>query len=202
MGQNNQKSSLTVGYMGASALALLFGVFVLMMSLRSFVIQNGKNDIDVKDERPLAKLIEKRIVPGHPAYPLFMVRDWVRLTLTRESRERSRLMVELARDRLLSALDVYSTQEHQLALSTLTKAEVYLGRAAEELVRTKERGGEVSQYDLKLLLDTIDVHIVSIQAMKSTMTDSEKVQCDQLIGYTMSLHDTMIGFSRTSFSQN
>lgn len=202
MGQSNQKSSLTVGYVGASALALLFGVFVLLMSFRSFVMQNSKNEVDVKDQRPLAKLVEKRIVPGHPVYPLFMVRDWMRLTLTREPRERSRFMVELARDRLLSALDVYSTQEHQLALSTLTKAEVYLGRAAEELMRTKESGVEVSQHDLKLLLDAIDVHIMSMRAMKSTMTDSEKVQCDQLIGYTMSLRDTMIGFSRTSFSQN
>jgi hypothetical protein len=171
--------------------------------IASFHTPNLGNDnresLDAKNQKPLAKLLEQRIVPGHPIYLFFMVRDQVRLFMTKESKDRSRLMIEYARNRLLSAIDVYSTGEHQLALATLMKAEVYLGRAASELLKTSNGNESISQNDLRLLLDAIDIHIHTLQSMKQTLTDSEKVQFDQLLNYTMSLHDSLIGFSRTSF---
>ncbi len=199
MDQNNAHPPITARYVGASALALFFAFCILFISFRTSGLGTHGSDLDVKDQKPLAKLLEKRIVPGHPVYVFLMVRDQVRLLFTKDPKIRSQIMIEYARDRLLSSIDLYSYGEHQLALSTLMKAEVYLGRAAEELIRSLEGGENVSQQELRLLLDAIDVHVQSLQGMKQSRTDSEKVQFDQLLNYTLSLRDSLLGFSRTSF---
>lgn len=196
----NKRPQITATYVSASALALLFGICILIASFHASNLGSGNlESLDVKGQRPLAKLLEQRIVPGHPIYMVLMVRDQVCLFVTKEPTERSRLMIEYARERLLSALDVSSTGEHQLALATLMKAEVYLGRAASELLKTRSGNDDISQNDLRLLLEAIDIHIQTLQSMKQTRTDSEKVQFDQLLNYTMSLRDSLVGFSRTSF---
>lgn len=196
----NKRPPITATYVGASALALLFGVCILIASFQTPNLGNGNvESLDAMNQKPLAKLLEQRIVPGHPMYFMFMIRDQLRLLVTKEPNDRSKLMIEYARDRLLSAQDVYSTSEHQLALATLMKAEVYLGRAASELLKTRSEDEGISQHDLRQLLEAIDIHIEALQSMKQTLTDSEKVQFDQLLSYTMSLHDSLIGFSRTSF---
>jgi hypothetical protein len=115
-------------------------------------------------------------------------------------KQRSSLMIEYARDRLLSSVDLYSTGEHQLALSTLMKAEIYLGRAAEELLKTRNSGGSIEQNDLRELLDAIDIHIQTLQSMKESFTDAEKVQCDQLLSYTMIHSGEMICMLKSSCS--
>lgn len=199
MVRNNVRSPITPAYIGASILALLFGFSILLMSFRTFNLGREGESLDVKDQRPLAKLLEKRIVPGHPIYLILMARDQVQLFITKEPKDRSRLMIEYARDRLLSAIDLYSAGERQLALATLMKAEVYLGRSADELLKTRQGDESLSQEDLQALLTAIDIHVESLKNMKDTFTDSEKVQGDQLLNYTMSLRDSLMGFSRTSF---
>ena len=199
MARNNTHPTMTPAYVGASVLALLFGFLILFSSFRSSGLGTSVSGFDVKDQKPLAKLLEKRIIPGNPFYIFLMARDKVRLLIIKDPKVRSQVMIEFARDRLLSSIDLYSTGEHQVALATLMKAEVYLGRAAEELLKTRKDGVSIAQNDLRALLDAIDVHIQSLQSMKQTFTDSEKVQCDQLLNYTMSLRDSLTGFSRTSF---
>ena len=75
------------------------------------------------------------ILPDHPLYWLKMMRDRVRLILTRDPLQRSRLMLLYADKRIGAAQALAQGNKLGLAVSTATKAEDYLLQSSKELVQ-------------------------------------------------------------------
>lgn len=73
-----------------------------------------------------------QVLPDHPFYVLLMARDRARLWLV-ESEEEPELRLRLAERRFQSARQLALQQKNELAISTLTKSQLYVLDAARQL---------------------------------------------------------------------
>lgn len=176
----------------------MVGMLMMYLSLRSANLIGQIVSPDVKNQKPVEKFISGKRIPGNPIYPFYMIWDKVRLETTRDPFLHMQLLTELANTRLATVQQLYMDDEHALAISTLAKAEVYLGRAAQELVEEAKRG-TVRQEHVGALLFVTNEHLTFMNMMKQGLGDQDKNRVDALIQYTMSLQQTINGLSKTSF---
>ncbi|HKY74428.1 MAG TPA: DUF5667 domain-containing protein [Patescibacteria group bacterium] len=198
MAPDKQKIPISLHYIAASLLLLMVGVFMLYLSLSSVNPIGQIVSPDVKNQKPVEKLISGKLVPGNPVYPLYMIWDGIRLYTTRDPFLHIQLLTELANVRLASVQQLYTDNEHALAIATLARAEVYLGRAAQELLDTTKQGVTKQAYVGTLLFVTNE-HLAFMMTMKQGLRDEDKTRVDDLIQYTLSLQQTINGLSKTSF---
>ncbi len=118
--------------------------------------------------------LEGDILPDHVLYPVVMMADKVKLTTARPE-ERLTLLVTYANLRLDSAEKLLHKKDQPLALSTLTKSQKYLLRAAQETIN-QQPTTTTTTFVYKTLLYHLNRH----QQLKPYLTDSEKNVVDQL----------------------
>lgn len=85
-------------------------------------------------------------LPDHPLYFLKMIRDRVRLWLTRDALARADLQLQYADKRVTAALALAEKGKIGLAASTATKAEVYFEQAIVEAERSEREGQDTSGF--------------------------------------------------------
>ena len=86
------------------------------------------------------------ILPDHPLYFIKMLRDRIRLWLTRDSLSRAQLMLHYADKRVASSLTLAEKGKAGLAGSTATKAEIYFEQALDEAQRASESGSDTGSF--------------------------------------------------------
>lgn len=134
-------------------LAFLFGMSIVGVSIlksrpemvtlavEEEVMESGAVEVTEngggKDEYPLPY---PGMLPDHPLYFIKMVRDRIRLWLTRNSLERAELMLHYADKRAAASLSLAEKGEAELAVSTAVKAEIYLQRALQEAEKAQGKG--------------------------------------------------------------
>ena len=91
------------------------------------------------------------ILPDHPLYFLKMIRDRVKLWLTRDALARAELMLHYADKRVAASLSLAEKGKAGLAASTATKAEMYFEQALGEVERAADSGRDTSTFYEKAL---------------------------------------------------
>lgn len=112
-----------------SSLALLFGFFVFSASLIS-ASQEGLGAVQSASSKKL--YFSTQLLPDHVLYPTLMAFDKVLVSITPQSQQKVFLYTDLAADRLSRAEKLLEKQEYELVITTLTKSQKYLLRAASE----------------------------------------------------------------------
>lgn len=168
----------------AAVVLLTLAVFILGLSLQSSNTGFSPALYPSSTQRPLAKLMSHEMVPGNPMYTLLMVKDRVVLEFTFDPIENAWLRVEYANRRLEYAQTLLENKEEVLAITTMAKAQIYLGQAV-ELVQKHDAG------QLEKLRAILLEHQVALRTTKELLTDSDKARIDQLIGYNASLVQTI-----------
>jgi len=128
-----------------SVVAILIGLLVVAISAISISQRQGVGAQETVEIEP--EVIEDYylaypgILPDHMLYPVKMVRDRVRLWLTGDGEEKTRLYRLYADKRIGAAKVLVEGGEEALGASTAVKAENYLGMAldnAQELGQAQE----------------------------------------------------------------
>jgi len=128
-----------------SVVAILIGLLVVAISAISISQRQGVGAQETIEAEP--EVIEDYylaypgILPDHMLYPMKMVRDRVRLWLTGDGEEKTRLYQLYADKRIGAAKVLVEGGEEALGANTAVKAENYLGMAlekAQELDLTQE----------------------------------------------------------------
>jgi hypothetical protein len=117
--------------------------------------------------------------------------------LTKDRSLRVHMQIEFARERLTSADKLFQRGENALALTTLSKAETYLGKAASELMQTDIQMEQTE--DVQTLATAIDLHLTYMSSIKERLSDEEKSRIDGIEFYTRTMRTTLEGFFHTSF---
>jgi hypothetical protein len=171
-----------------SLLALLFGVSVVGVSIwRSrppIVTLAAENESSVEEvvgeTEPVEVLKEDDyslpypgILPDHPLYFLKMIRDRVRLWLTRDTLARAELMLHYADKRIAASLSLAEKGKAGLAASTATKAEMYFEQALDEAERAADSGKDTSEFYGKALLSS-EKHRKVLVGVLSRVPDEAK----------------------------
>jgi len=102
-------------------------------------------EMDEMEEEVDYYLAYPGILPDHPLYFLKMVRDRVRLWLTRDSVKRVELKLLYADKRVGAAKALVDGNKVDLAITTAMKAENYMFEAVDELSKLREQGEELPQ---------------------------------------------------------
>lgn len=102
-------------------LGLLSATFILGLSLTSSVM-SAHSSTGIMDR---AFYVDDKILPDHVTYPILMILDRARLE-TATPLEKMYLMTEFANRRLVYATELHNKEQHDLAVTTLTKAQKYL----------------------------------------------------------------------------
>jgi hypothetical protein len=194
-------TALSSHYVLALLGAVAFSSMVFALSLQSFQRTTSSGSLEVHDQQPIAKLVEGVVIPGHPVYVLYRVRDKAKLFLEQRPKEKIRLQLEYAHDRLVSAETLLERKEMSLAISTLSKAEMYLGEAADDLIRHHETGSVVDQALLREVMDVADLHIATMTTMREGLTDQDRDSIDRLLNYTKALRSSLSGYLRATFDR-
>lgn len=175
----------------------IFACIILFLSLRS-TGSLTKQAADLHAPRPLAKLLEGKMIPGNPLYLFYMARDRIRLLSERRPQERYVLLVEYARSRLLAAQELMRYDEVSLGITTLAKAEVYLGLAVETLLKYQS-AQTIDQRQINQLFTTLTIHEQYMREIHNELSDTQKSEIDKLLSYNLALQQTLYGFVRASF---
>ena len=155
-----------------SCLALLFGAFIVWLSLSASVQIASADNVSASQKR---LYFNREVLPDHVFYPVLMAIDRSRLEAAHPV-EKIYLQIEYANRRLFYAAELLETGKSDLALTTLTKAEKYMLQAARE-AQSSETPLEVRQFASKAL----EVHIRETIAMKNSFSDEQRVVLDPLL---------------------
>ena len=194
---NNPHPPLSLRYVLASIVCLGFGLFILFISFfasGNSTLNTNLNVLPVtRLQHPFIKMMKGQMVPGHPFYLIFVMKERVRLMWTQNPSLRIRLQVEYARERLNASDTLLRGGETLLAITTLSKAEAYLGSAANEFMRSSTVGNR-NEADLQSLADAIELHLKYMASIKESLSDEEKSRLDGIQGYTTSMRGTLEEF--------
>lgn len=197
MAHRNAHPPLTWRYLLLSLFVGIFACIILFLSLRSSDSLT-KQAADLHTTRPLAKLLGGKIIPGNPLYLFYMARDRIRLISERRPQERYLLLVEYARSRLLAAQELLQYDEVSLGITTLAKAEVYLGLAVETLLKYQSVH-TIDQRQINQLFTALTIHEQYMREIHDALSDTQKSEIDKLLSYNLALQQTLYGFVRASF---
>lgn len=199
---NNPHPPLSLRYVLASIVCLGFGLFILFVSF----FASGNSPLNAnfnvlpvtRLQHPFTKMMKGQMVPGHPLYLMFVMRERLRLILTRDPSLHMRLQIEYARERLEAADILLRGGETSLAITTLSKAEAYLGSASNEFMHSSTVSNR-NEIDLQALGDATELHLKYMASMKGGLSDEDKPRLDGIQEYTTSMRKTLEEFFRTTF---
>lgn len=174
------------------SLALLLVAFsVLFFSLRAPNPGYFSGGEPRTEQQSLQKLFRNEWIPGHPLYPLLMLRDRIAVWTTSNDLQRAMLFAELSEQRFLSVSLLLERRETGLALSTLSKSQAYLLRAGEEVMRL-EQSPETVHVQQSLLKQVISFE-ERMRTLKDTLDDTQKMRLDALLRDVLVLRSRLSG---------
>lgn len=171
-----------------SLAAVATGFLVLFISLLStsntieFRLFPGNNR-----QKPLSALLSSEILPGNPAYLFVAARDWYRIFSAQSDGERLALYIAYADRRLSNAEKLLKLRENARAVTSVSKAELYLGRAVDLLETQPSLMGK------ETLLHILSSHYFTMYALRTHLTDAERSQVDAMMEYNALLRQRVAG---------
>jgi hypothetical protein len=114
------------------------------------------------------------ILPDHTLYPMVMIADKIKLEMAQEH-QKITIYTTYANLRLQAAIQLLEKDQNQLALSTLTKSQKYLLKAAQTTLEQNP-----SDTTKEHVLKTLTYHINKHQEIKDQFSHEEKNVVDQL----------------------
>ncbi len=199
---NNPHPPLSLRYVLASIVGLGIGLFILFVSFfasGNSTLNASFNVLPVtRLQHPFTKMMKSQMVPGHPFYLFFVMKERVRLLLTQNPSLHMRLQIEYARERLEASDTLLQGGEASLAITTLSKAEAYLGSAANEFMHSSTVENR-SETDLQSLANAMELHLQYMASIKESLSDEDKSRLDGIQDYTMSMRRTLEEFSHGTF---
>jgi len=172
------------------SLALLLMAFiVLFFSLRAPNPGYFSGGEPRTEQQSLQKLLQNEWIPGHPLYPLVMLRDRIAIWTTADSLQRAMLFAKLSEQRFFSASLLLERKETGLALSTLSKSQAYLVRAG-DAVSNLERSSEVAGFRRDFFKQVISFE-ERVRTLKDTVDDTQKMRLDALLRDVMVLRSQL-----------
>jgi hypothetical protein len=163
---------------------VVLAFFILAMSLQSSNLGFSPVQYAPTTQQPLSKMLSREMIPGNPLYLLLMVKDAVVLDLTLDPMKNAWLRVEYANRRLGYAKTLLNKHEGPLAINTIAKAEIYLGKAVELIQRN-----DPSQ--LSALQGILVQHQQALRDAKAQLSDEDQARVDSLLHYNESLVQTI-----------
>jgi len=124
------------------------------------------------------------ILPDHPLYWLKMVRDRIRLWLTRDTEARYERLLLYADKRVGAAKALVDGGQADLGVTTATKAEKYLEEAVNQFGKVKELGKAYPERVEHLKMAVLK-HEEVLREVKEGMPDQAKSAIDQAIEKTV-----------------
>jgi len=165
----------------ASFSALVFGTAILLMSIMAAA--ESAQPVKIEYYLPYPGLL-----PDSPLYKLKMVRDWVKLRLARGDGEKGRLELLYADKRINAAVTLADGGKASLGVSTATKAEKYLEKAARRVLR-RARAGEDVKSELRVLSGAAAKHEEMLENMAARTTGMEKEVIDATLATTRMIRE-------------
>ena len=148
-----------------SILVLIAFVFLFLSVLRSSKIKYEFDEIpaiqrvirsdNAKIEINYPLLYPGSILPNSVLWPLKVTRDKLWLLVTTDELKKAEVSLLLADKRLASVQEIINTQDFQLVLETLQKAEMYLEKAYLEEEKARSKGADTSQFLKKYIYATL-----------------------------------------------
>ena len=130
------------------------------------------------------------ILPDHPLYWLKMIRDRVRLWLTRNVEAKYERLLLYADKRIGAAKVLIEGGQADLGITTVTKAEKYLEQAVSQLEKVKETGKAYPER-VENLQKAISKHEEVLRAVKEQVPDQAKPALDQAVEKAVSLQERL-----------
>ena len=176
----------------ASFSALVFGTAILLMSIMAAANPPGVFPQEATESAQPVKieyyLPYPGLLPDSPLYKLKMVRDWVKLRLARGDGEKGRLELLYADKRINAAVTLADGGKASLGVSTATKAEKYLEKAARRVLR-RARAGEDVKSELRVLSGAAAKHEEMLENMAARTTGMEKEVIDATLATTRMIRE-------------
>jgi hypothetical protein len=139
---------MTKRVIGLHLAGWVVGFLILVISLAS-AIKLGSDQQQTASGR--GWYWSEVILPDHVIYPLIMVVDRLALETNQDQTARVYIQVNYAYRRLTAAQALVAKQKHNLALTTLTKAQKYLNQAAQGAL-----DNQVSVADRRMVIRAIE----------------------------------------------
>ncbi len=131
------------------------------------------------------------ILPDHPLYWIKMVRDRIRLLLTRDPRSRYDLMILYADKRLGAGQALILGNQPKLGVSTITKAEKYLFQAVSEFAALNQNEGDQPER-VNQLIKILLKHQEIIKPLIDRVPDEDKKALEEALHLNQLIFDTRI----------
>lgn len=160
-------------YLWISLLAVLLGLFIVVVSVASSV--GEFLPVEKVDATQRQLYFSHTILPDHMAYPLLMVADRIQLEIA-PSKKKLWFQVEYGWRRLDYARKLLEKDKSDLALSVFTKSQKYFLNATQTAIE------EQADDEVKLtLLKHVVLYIGDAKAVAENFTGAQKAVTDRLI---------------------
>lgn len=157
---------------GLHLLAWVVAGIVLVVSLFSAAKLGSDRNLTASG---LTWYWHRPILPDHLAYPLLMLVDRLALITTKGTSARVHMQVNYSHRRLQAATDLIEKKKPSLALTTLTKAQKYLNRAAFEALKL-----DATLMDKRLVIIAIENFDSEIKKLEPNFTEFDQGVLEQL----------------------
>jgi len=156
------------------------------LEVESQEIEIASEAIPAVEEKVDYALAWPGILPDHFLYPVKMIRDRIWLFLTNDVSKKGEALLKMADKRIWSAQMLLEKGKEELAISTASKSEKYLERAADQVRIAEEKGKDVVALRERLLLAGRK-HEEVLMGMSEKVSDSSKQIIDGMLETTRDL---------------
>ncbi|MDQ3008590.1 MAG: DUF5667 domain-containing protein [bacterium] len=167
-----------------SSIGLAFALLVLVVSFSTAnTALSATGEFDASSRQ---FYMGQPVLPDHVAYPVVMAVDRAKLEMA-TPQERLYLQVSYANRRYEHSLELLKRDNPELALSTITKSQKYLMKAAQEALELDNSATARS-----FVAKTLEYYLYQLPQTKALFPDSDKPVIDQLILEEQIFHQRLI----------
>lgn len=177
-------------YWLVSGLVLLLGLLILSISLQSPNVSFA--DRDLEQNKVLQKIREGLIVPGHPAYIGMMLFDRVSLGIILDQQQRVERYIMYAQRRMEAADILFSINEEKLAITTLSKSNIYLHKAVQTLTASEQLRTDASL--LRVVEVELKRHSERMLLLRENLTNARRSEIDAILNHNIAMQTALEGY--------
>ncbi len=113
------------------------------------------------------------ILPDHPLYFLKMIRDRILDFIIKEPAKKTDFLILMSDKRIGAGKALIEGNKVELGITTLGKGQIYFGRAVEEAVLAKRRGGNINNM-LDKMEKSAQKHIELLEETSEKLPETNK----------------------------
>ncbi len=153
----------------------IFIIFTFLIIYLAFTIESSEKTINQQQKNVIYELPYPGLLPGHPLYPIKIIRDKIIEFLTRDYYKKAQFYLLISDKKAIAGYQLAKKGEIKLAISTFSKGEKYFLKIPSLIKEIKKQGNQIpNDFIEKIKLANAKHHQLILEMFKLAPQGSQE----------------------------